>query len=177
MEGAYKTFETERLLIRPMGIEDAEFILDLVNTPNWIKYIGDRKVYSKRDAEEYIKTRMLPQLALLGFGNNVVIRKADNVKVGSCGLYDREGLEGIDIGYAMLPQHYGTGYAFEAVNRLKTAAFNDFQISQINAITLPENKASKNLLRKLGFTFQKMVTIPNDEAELMFFSISSQNQP
>jgi len=172
----YKTFETDRLLIRPMKIGDAEFFLELVNSPNWLKYIGDRKVYSVTNAEEYIKARILPQLALLGFGNNVVIRKADGIKVGTCGLYDREGLKGIDIGYAMLPQYYGTGYAIESVNRLKLAAFNDFQISQINAITLPENRASKNLLLKLGFTFRKMVTVPTDDAELMLFSLKNKNQ-
>jgi len=170
MDSKYTTFETERLLIRPMGVEDAEFFLELVNSPNWVKYIGDRKVKTVQDAVVYIQDRMLPQLELLGFGNNVVLRNEDGVKIGSCGLYDREGLDGIDIGYAMLPQYYGTGYGFESVNRLKEAAFDELGIEQINAITLSENLASKNLLLKLGFTFQKMVSLPNDESELMLFS-------
>jgi RimJ/RimL family protein N-acetyltransferase len=171
MKTNYKTLETDRLLIRPMQISDAVFFLELVNSPKWKKYIGDRKVKTLKDSEEYIKVKMLPQLEKLGYGNNIVIRKEDGIPVSSCGLYDREGLEGIDIGYAVLPQFEGKGYAFESVNRLKEAAIKDFGISKINAITLPENKASKNLLIKLGFTFQKMVKIPNDPVELMFFSL------
>ena len=171
MNANYKTLETDRLLIRPMQVTDAAFFLELVNSPKWLKYIGDRKVKTLKDSEEYIKAKMLPQLERLGYGNNIVIRKEDGIPVSSCGLYDREGLDGIDIGYAVLPQYEGKGYAFESVNKLKVTAFTDFDISKINAITLPENITSKNLLIKLGFTFQKIVKIPNDDAELMLFSI------
>jgi hypothetical protein len=53
----YKFFETDRLIIRPTYIEDAEFIFELLNTKNWIEYIDDRNVRSIEDAEEYIKNR------------------------------------------------------------------------------------------------------------------------
>jgi len=171
MINSYKTFETKRLFIRPMGEEDAEFFLELVNSPKWIKFIGDRKVQTIKDAEDYIKARMLPQLKRLGFGNNVVIRKEDGVKVGSCGLYDREGLEGIDIGYAMLPRFEKLGFAFESVSNLMRFANEEFSISKLSAITLVENDSSKNLLVKLGFTFDKMVNLPSDDADLMMYSV------
>ena len=172
MYNNYKILETDRLLIRPMRVTDAVFFLELVNSPKWKKYIGDRKVKTLKDSEEYIKAKMIPQLERLGYGNNIVIRKEDSTPVASCGLYDREGLEGIDIGYAVLPQFEGKGYAFESVSRLKKAAFIDFGIQKINAITLPENTASKNLLIKLGFKFQKMVQLPTDPEDLMFFTAS-----
>ena len=119
----YKIFETERLILKPASEEDASFIFELFNTPKWLQYIGDRNVKTVEDARDYIKTRMVPQLERLGYSNYVVIRKTDNCKVGTCGLYDREGLEGIDIGFAFLPEYEKKGYAFEGAIELQHVAF------------------------------------------------------
>ena len=143
---AYKSFETERLLLKPMSKEDASFLLELLNSPKWIKYIGDRNVNTIKEAETYIKHKMTPQLKKLGFSSYTVIRKTDNAKVGSCGLYDREGLEGIDLGFAFLPLYEKMGYAFESANKLKDLAFNQFNLKHISAITTSENKDSQKLL-------------------------------
>ena len=171
MEKTYSSFETERLIIRPTSILDAEFIMELMNSPKWIAFIGDRKISTVTDAKKYIEVKMLPQLERLGFGNNTVIRKEDNAKIGSCGLYDREGLDGVDIGFAFLPQFENRGYAYESVNRLKEAAINDFKLKEINAITLEENVGSQKLLEKIGLRFEKMIRIPNDPEELMFYTL------
>jgi ribosomal-protein-alanine N-acetyltransferase len=167
----YKSYETERLFLKPTQVEDAAFILELLNTPKWIQFIGDRKVRTLEDAKNYIKNRMLPQLKRLGYSNYTVIRKEDNRKVGTCGLYDREGLEGVDIGFAFLPQFEGKGYAFEASDKVKNLAFNDFGIEEISAITVKENLSSQKLLKKLGLTFVKFTKIPNDDEELMLFKL------
>ena len=143
---AYKSFETERLLLKPMSKEDASFLLELQNFPKWIKYIADRNVYTIKEAETYIKHKMTPQLKKLGFSSYTVIRKTDNAKVGSCGLYDREALEGIDLGFAFLPLYEKMGYAFESANKLKDLAFNQFNLKHISAITTSENKDSQKLL-------------------------------
>ncbi|PRY13233.1 RimJ/RimL family protein N-acetyltransferase [Pontibacter ummariensis] len=165
----YKSFETERLILKPTSEEDASFIYELLNTPKWIKYIGDRNVKSIEDAAEYIRRRMRPQLERLGFSNYTVIQKAANVKVGTCGLYDREGLEGIDIGFAFLPEHEKMGYAFEAANEIKRAGIEEFGISELKAITIKDNFASQKLLKKLGFYFCRTTFLPNDDEELLLF--------
>ena len=165
----YKTFETERLLIRPTNIEDATFILELMNSPKWIKFIGNRNLNTTKDAENYIKEKMLSQLERLGFSNNTVIRKSDYVKIGTCGLYDREGLEGIDIGFAFLPQYEKQGYAFESTSKLKEIALNDFGITMLSGITTKDNISSHNLLRKLGLKPSGTINIPNDTEELLIF--------
>lgn len=167
----YKSFETERLLMVPTTITDAAFILELFNTPKWIKYIGDRKVRSIEDAENYIRRKMLPQLDKLGYSNYTVIRKEDNIKIGSCGLYDREGLNGVDIGFAFLPEYEKKGYAFESVSKLKEIAVNEFMLVQLSAITIKENTGSQNLLLKLGLQFDKNIRLPDDDEELMLFTI------
>jgi RimJ/RimL family protein N-acetyltransferase len=171
MNQSHKYFESERLIIHPTSVLDAEFVFELMNTPKWIAFIGDRKINMVADAKKYIEVKMLPQLERLGFGNYTVIRKSDKTKVGTCGLYDREGLDGVDIGFAFLPQFENLGYAFESVNRLKDAAINDFNLKEINAITLEKNIGSQKLLEKIGMRFEKMIRIPNDPEELMFFTL------
>ncbi|RDV15413.1 N-acetyltransferase [Pontibacter diazotrophicus] len=165
----YKSFETERLIIRPTSEEDAPFIFELLNTPKWIEYIGDRNVKSVADAKDYIRTKIQPQLEKLGYSNYTIIRKADGVKLGVCGLYDREGLEGIDIGFAFLPEHERNGYAFESANEIKRVGVEEFGISQIRAITTKDNIASQKLLERLGLQFKKMVLLPNEDEELLLY--------
>jgi len=171
----YKSFETERLIIRPTTVFDSAFILELLNTPKWLKNIGNKNVSSIEDANAYIKTKMLPQLEKLGYSSYTIIRKSDDQPIGLCGLYDREGIDGIDIGFALLPRYEGKGYAFESAGKLLEVAICEFKISPISAIATKENKASQNLLEKLGLTFKKMVILPNDEEELMLYKVVGQS--
>ncbi len=164
-------YSTERLTIRPTTIEDAAFILELMNTPKWLKFIGDRNVKSIADAQSYIQSKMSPQIEKLGYGNFTIIRKSDDLKIGTCGLYDREGLKGIDIGFSLLPDYEKKGYAYESANKIKEIALNNFNIKQINAITTTTNIASQNLLKKLGLSYKEMIKIENDSEELMFFQL------
>ncbi len=85
----YKTFETTRLLLRPTDERDAAFIRDLLNTPKWLEFIGDRKVRTEEQARLYIRSRILPQLERLGFAHYTLLRKADGKAVGACGLSRR----------------------------------------------------------------------------------------
>ena len=167
----YKVFETERLIIKPTLENDAEFIFELYNTPKWVKYIGDRNIKTIENAKEYIKEKMIPQLERLGYSNYTLIRKDDNRKIGTCGLYDREGLEGIDIGFAFLPEYEKKGFAFEASKKVKEAAFNEFKIETISAITKKDNISSQKLLEKLGLKFTGTTKLPDDNEELLLYKI------
>jgi RimJ/RimL family protein N-acetyltransferase len=167
----YKHFETERLILQPTTSEDAEFIFELVNTPKWLANIGDRNVKSVEGTKVYIQQRMTVQLEKLGYGNYTLIRKADNQKIGTCGLYDREGLEGIDIGFALLPAYENRGYGFESAQKLIEVGIKEFHIKLISAITTKENIASQKLIEKLGLKYIKIVKIPNDEEELLLYSL------
>lgn len=171
----YKTFETERLFIEPTSEKDSEFIYELLNTPKWIKYIGDRKVTTIDKAKEYIKEKMIPQLHRLGYSNYTLIRKTDSQKIGTCGLYDREVLDGIDIGFAFLPEYEKKGFAYEASNKLKDVAFSEFKIEVINAITSKDNTSSQKLLEKLGLKFSDFTKLPNEEEELLLYKLEKQD--
>lgn len=167
----YKSFETERLILRPTSENDSDFIFELLNTPKWLKYIGDRDVKTVENAREYIHKKMTPQLERLGFSNYTLITKQDNKKIGTCGLYDREGIEGIDIGFAFLPKYEKKGFAFESSNKLKEVAFSEFGFKTISAITTKDNISSQKLLERLGLKFIKTTKIPNDDEELLLYKI------
>ncbi len=163
------TYQTERLILRPTTLEDAGLFLKLLNTPKWLQFIGDRNIKNLQDAEAYICENILPVFKKNGFGNYTVIRKSDDVKIGCCGLYDRLGVEGIDIGFAFLPEYERQGYALESSAKIKEIAISDFGLTQISAITNPENLGSQKLLEKLELNFSEMITLPNSEERLMLY--------
>ena len=165
-----KEIETVRLYLKATDIKDAPFILELLNTPKWIRFIGDRNVNDLASATEYIKNRMLPQMDEYGFGNYTLVRKEDGAKIGTCGLYKREGLDGVDIGFAMLPNFEGKGYSTEAAIKLKQLAKSEFHLEKLNGITLPENTASRKLLEKLGLKLEATIRLPNDTEDLLLYS-------
>ena len=171
----YKTFETDRLLLRPTSEEDTNLIYRLLNTPKWLKYIGDRNIKSSEDAKAYIKNKMTPQLERLGYGNYTVTRKEDQAKMGTCGLYDRDGVEGVDIGFAFLPDYEKKGYAFEAATKIMEVGFSEFKINQIQAYTSKANSASQKLLEKLGMQQTGTTYFPNDDEELLVYRIKNTN--
>lgn len=150
-----QSFETERLMLKAVDKEDGSFILELFNTPQWIANIGDRNVRNIEQAETYIEEKMRPQIERLGFGNYIMIRKLDGRKIGTCGLYDREGLDGIDIGYALLPQFEKQNYAFEGASKMLDLAKHYFNLTEIVAITTPENIPSQKILEKLGLNLSR----------------------
>ncbi len=163
------SYETERLILKPAEVQDANFFLELYNMPSFIQYIGDRNLRTKEDAENYITSRFIPQIEKLGFGNYVVILKEDHTKIGAVGIFEREGLDVLDIGFSFLEKYEGKGYAYESANKLKEVAATDFGVHKISAITTKDNFSSQKLIERLGLKFQKMVTIPNDDAELMYY--------
>jgi RimJ/RimL family protein N-acetyltransferase len=165
--------KTERLILRPTTIDDAKFVLEQLNMPKWYEFIGDRKVKDLVQAREYITTKLRPQIDKLGYGTFTVIRKSDGIKLGTCGLYDRDGIEGIDIGFAFLTQYEKNGYAFESSNKLKQVAINQFNLKQINAITTISNISSQKLLEKLGLKYIKLIQLTKEGEEVMLYQLNS----
>ncbi|MGV4414715.1 GNAT family N-acetyltransferase [Chryseobacterium sp. T1] len=166
---AYKSFETERLLLKPTDLEDVDLIFDLMTMPKWLQYIGDRNIKSKEDARQYIINRHLPNFERNGFGSYTIVLKDSGDKIGSSGLFTREGLDIADIGFAFLEQYEGKGYGYEASKRILDAAKIDFKLKKVSAITLETNIASQKLIEKLGLTYQRMIRLPDDDDELMYY--------
>lgn len=162
--------ETSRIVLRQLRVEDAPFVLEILNTPKWIKFIGDRGVRTLEQAADYIKNRFLSSYATNGFGFYILVLKNENVPIGISGLIRREGLNGVDMGFALLPEYEKKGYGFEAGQAVLDLAKNEFNLPFLLAITNQDNFASQKLLEKLGFEKKEgTVVLPNDTVELFLF--------
>ncbi|WBV59326.1 GNAT family N-acetyltransferase [Chryseobacterium camelliae] len=168
-QNADNLYETERLFIRPMSLDDGEFILDLYNRPKFIQFIGDRHIKTVADAENYIKDKFLPQFEKLGYGNYLVLTKEGNHKIGGVGIFEREGLDVVDIGFSLLDEFEGKGYAYEAALKVKSIAMDDFGLKKISAITSKDNFSSQKLIEKLGLMFRKHIVLPGEDEELRYY--------
>lgn len=166
-----ETIETERLQIRPLATADADFILELLNDPSFIKNIGDRNVRSITDAQAYILNGPIASYAKNGFGLCLVTLKETGESMGMCGLINREQLDDVDLGYAFLPRYWSKGYALEAAQAMLEFGWNTADLKRIVAITDPVNTPSNRVLEKLGFVFEKMVKIAADDIDLNLYAI------
>src|SRR5579872_1852240 len=101
---------TERLDLRRLAADDAEFILELVNEPAWLEHIGDKGVRTLADARAYIAEGPVRTYERFGFGLYLVVRRQDGTALGICGLVKRETLDDVDLGFALLRRHWGEGY-------------------------------------------------------------------
>ncbi|MCF8273109.1 MAG: GNAT family N-acetyltransferase [Flavobacteriaceae bacterium] len=162
--------ETNRLIISKISLEDAPFFLKLVNTPNWIKYIGDRNLKTIKDAEDYLTNGILKSYKELGFGFYLLQNKFDNEAIGICGLVKRDQLDEVDFGFALLPEFEAQGFGFEASTAILKVAKDGFNIKKVLAITLPINTNSIKLLEKLGFNYEKRIKPYEDDEELLLFA-------
>ncbi|MGB3465313.1 MAG: GNAT family N-acetyltransferase [Cyclobacteriaceae bacterium] len=157
---------SERLVLKEFTLKDAAFIMELMNSPGWLQYIGDRSIHSIGDAEKYLKEGPIASYTLHGFGLWKIESKSDGIPVGMCGLLQRDYLKDPDIGFAMLPAQSGRGYAKEAILATLKRAFFHMGLSRVLAVAQPDNKASISLLGKVGFEFDKKICPDQQELNL-----------
>jgi [ribosomal protein S5]-alanine N-acetyltransferase len=162
--------ETQRLVLRRLTLSDAPFILELLNDPDWLRFIGDKGVRTLDDARNYILTGPMASYAKHGFGLFLVESKEDDAPVGLCGLLKREVLDDVDVGYAFLPRHRGRGYALEAAGATLAFARESVGLTRVAAITNPENARSIRVLERLGLVFERMVRLSEGAPEIRFYA-------
>ncbi len=167
-----KVLETDRLILRWLSLEDAEFVFQLVNEPSWLKFIGDKAVRTIEDARSYILKGPLEMYSRLGFGLYLVELRQEGLAIGMCGLIKRDSLKDVDIGFAFLPAYWGSGYAYEAAAAVMTYGEKVLGLDRIVAITSPDNDRSAKLLEKLGLRFEEMLQLaPDAEAVKLFGTV------
>ena len=145
-----KILETDRLVLRRLTEEDAPFILELVNEPSWLQFIGNKGVQNLEDARGYIAKGPVDSYRRLGFGLYLVELKAGADPIGMCGLLKRETLEDVDLGFAYCPRFWRRGYAHEAASAVMAYAKATLGLKRLLAVTAPDNVASIGLLEKLA---------------------------
>jgi RimJ/RimL family protein N-acetyltransferase len=165
-----KVLETDRLLLRRLASADAAFILELVNEPSWLQFIGDKGVRTIADARDYILQGPIAMYNRFGFGLYLTELKENGDPMGICGLIKRESLQDVDIGFAFLPKYWGKGYAYESAAAVMAHGKTALGLKRIVAITSPENYRSIRVLEKIGLRFEQMMRLAEDEPEISLFA-------
>lgn len=165
-----KILETERTILREVVETDAAFILDLLNQPSFIKFIGDRNVRTIEQARDYIESRFAESYQQFGFGMWAVELKETNAPVGICGFVKRDTLPDADIGFAFLPQFEKKGYAYESAAATIEYGIDALNLKRVLAITSKDNESSGRLLEKLDFKFESLIALSGGDEELKLFS-------
>ncbi len=165
-----KILETERTILREVTVADAEFILDLLNQPSFIKYIGDRSMRTIEQARDYIESRFVGSYKQFGFGMYAVELKKTAEPIGICGFVKRDSLPDADIGFAFLPQFERKGFAFESSDAVMNYGREVLGFKRVLAITSQENESSVRLLEKINFKFERLIKLPHSDEELKLFS-------
>jgi len=161
--------ETGRLSLREFNTIDAAFIIQLLNSEGWLKFIGDRHIKTLEQAENYLTNGPMKSYSVNGFGLSMVELKNTHTPIGMCGIIKRDNLPDIDIGFAFLEEFMGNGYAFEIAQATINFAKENLQKETILAITIPTNVRSINLLKKIGMKFEKNFSFEGSTEELMLF--------
>lgn len=164
--------QTDRLNLRRFTLDDAVFVRELTNSPGWLQYIGDRGVRDLEAAGRYLLEGPLTSYQQYGFGLWAACLREEAIPIGACGLIRRHGLNHPDIGFALLPEYTGRGYALEMARATLQYAEGVLELPEILAITLPENERSIRLLQRIGMTYERMIQLPGHGRELQLFRIS-----
>lgn len=162
--------ETPRLRLRHLTADDAPFMRGLLNEPSFIRNIGDRGVRTVADARAYVERGPIASYERHGFGLYLVELKESGVPIGICGLVKRDGLDDVDIGFALLPVYWSKGYALESAVAVRDYAAAAIGVRRIVAIVDPANAASIRLLERIGLRFERTVRLAGDDAELGLYA-------
>jgi len=162
--------ETDRLVLRELTADDAAFILELVNEPAWLRFIGDKGIKTLDAARNYILKGPVDMYVRLGFGLWLVELKCGSIPIGICGLIKRNSLEDIDLGFAFLQTHWRKGYAYESASATMAYGKKVFDLRRIVAIVAQGNDPSDRLLEKLGFRFERMIRLSEAAPEIKLYA-------
>ena len=161
--------ETDRLVLRHLTLNDAPFILELLNEPSFLRFIGDRGVRSLQGARDYIRKGPIASYESHGFGLYLVFLRESGEPIGMCGLLKRETLRDVDVGFAFLPGHWRQGFASESARAVLDYGQTRLGLKRIVAITSPDNAASIGVLEKLGLKFEALVRLDGDQKDVKLF--------
>ncbi len=164
--------ETARLELGAITVDDAEIMLAIWNDPTFIQNVSDRGVRTLDEAKVAVAEGAARMFDEYGYGPYWLALKSDGSRIGICGLFKRDNLAHPDIGFALLPDWVGKGYAKEAAFAVRDYARDVLKLPALTAIVSPDNAASVGLIRKLGMSFERMVTMPGDDDAIALYSMT-----
>lgn len=169
--------QTERLVLRKLSLNDTAFIIELVNSPGWLQYIGYRNIHTTEDATKYLLDGPLKSYDQNGFGLLLIQLKTTGAPIGMCGLIKRDALPLPDLGYALLPAYEGQGYITEANSAYLAYVGQELKIGKLLAITNLDNEKSIRVLEKLHFVFERYMNMSGNDHPVRLFNWNASSAP
>lgn len=151
--------ETQRLLLRPVKLTDAEDMYEYSKNPDVGPNAGWAPHTCLAETKEIIRSVFLNRSGVWG-----ICLKEDDRIIGTVGLTDdtkRANPAGRMLGYSLSKAHWGKGYMTEAAHAVVRYGFEALKLDLISAYCFPYNQRSSNVMRKLGFEYEgrlKMAT-------------------
>ncbi len=164
--------KTDRLSLRKIDTDDADFMLRLLNDPAFIQYVGDKNTRDLASAKTYILEGPVASYQSHGYGLYLVETIDNRTPIGICGILKRDFLDHADLGFALIPEYREVGYAFEAAQATIELARSELKLSRIVAFTAANNTRSIKLLEKLGMAFDRMIDLPADGKRVKLYGCS-----
>lgn len=168
----HSTLSTERLELRWLTVDDAEFMLRIWNDTAFVRFVGDRGVRSEDDARHAIASGPLRLYADYGYGPYRLELRETGEPIGICGLFRRAGLPDADIGFALLPPYRRAGYAREAADAVVRQARDVLGLERLTAIVAAENSDSVRLIGRLGLRFERTLRLGGDDRDACLYAVA-----
>jgi ribosomal-protein-alanine N-acetyltransferase len=167
--------ETERLQLRAVTVEDHELLLAVWNDPAFVRNVADRGIRTEEQARVAIADGAQKLFDEYGYGPYSMSLRAGGQMIGICGLFKRDNLDDPDIGFAVLPDYCGKGFAGEAARAVVAHARDALGLKTLTAIVSSGNAPSIGLIEKLGLRFERMITMPGDDEAICLYAMELQD--
>lgn len=170
--GTVDSLRTQRLLLRPLTLDDAQAYWPLVSNADILRHVGEAAIGSLDEVRALLRDKPLADYRQHGHGRLGVIERDSGRLVGWCGLKVVPALAGeIDIGYRFLPDCWGRGYATEAGHAVIGHGFAQLGLRRIVGMVVPANLDSARVLGKLGLVFEREVVMPGHADPVLLYAI------
>lgn len=158
--------ETERLKVRESTVSDVKDFYGIYASPSITYYMEDL-FQNPEEEKSYMESYIRQVYGFYGFGMWTVLCKADGAVIGRAGLSVREGYDVPELGFVIDVNRQKQGYAYEVCSAILTYAEKELGFENVQALVQPGNTASRRLLEKLGFYYEKDVTENKQKYQLM----------
>lgn len=162
--------KTQRLVLRMPEERDLDFVAALFARPELVAHRPDPTPDSPAESARRL-SRDRAHWRLHGFGRWAI--ETDGRPIGFGGVTVSTEFEGLNLSYHLHPDYWGRGYATELVTEALAFACHDLQAKRVIGLVRPVNVASRRVLEKCGFGFEREIMLHGAPTHLLSYRITA----
>jgi RimJ/RimL family protein N-acetyltransferase len=155
---AIPTLETERLSLRPFREADVTALFELLQDPDVIRFVGDRRVPTLQETWRAV-AGWLGHWAMRGYGQWAIEERSSGHMIGRAGIINAAEWPGPEVGYLLGRAWWGHGYATEAARAAMDWGFREIGFGELISLIDPANTASIAVATRLGETLRDEIDL------------------